>query len=97
MKRFQVIQWSADMKRGYRNAKGLMTREKQDQIFAKNAMLRQKIAGCLIAIAALAIWFCLTAYDVIQIWWGVELFPLMIVGFWLMLTSRNIRKEMKEL
>lgn len=94
---YEVIEWNMDVKRGYWRATGKMNRDKQNEIFRQNAMLRQKIAGCLIAIVALAIWFCLTAYDVIQIWWGVELFPLMIVGFWLMLTSRNIRNEMKRL
>jgi hypothetical protein len=28
-------------------------------------------------------------YDTVQIWWGVELFPLMCIGFYLMLTSKN--------
>ena len=27
--------------------------------------------------------------NTVQIWWGVELFPLMCIGFYLMLTKNN--------
>lgn len=73
-----------------------MTREKQDQIFAKNAMLRQKIIGLLIAVVSMILWMALTLYDTKQIFWGLELFPLMVIGFHILLTDKRVFKELEE-
>ena len=69
--------------------------DKQNEIFAQNAMIRQKIVGCLIAVISMALWIALTLYDTVQIWWGVELVPLMVIGFYVMLTDKEIHMETK--
>lgn len=92
-KRFRVIEWNIDVKRGYWRATGKMNRDKQNEIFIQNAKLRQKIIGCLLAVISMVIWMALTAYDLKQIWWGVELFPLMVIGFYVMLTDKEIHME----
>lgn len=94
-RKFQVIEWNIDVKRGYWRATGKMNRDKQNEIFAQNAIIRQKIVGCLIAVISLVLWIALTLYDTVQIWWGVELVPLMVIGFYVMLTDKEIRMETK--
>ena len=61
----------------------------QDRIFCRNAHTQQKILGALLAVCSMVAWITLTMYDTVQIWWGVELFPLMCIGFYLMLTKNN--------
>ena len=61
----------------------------QDRIFCRNAHIQQKILGALLAVCSMVVWITLTMYDAVQIWWGVELFPLMCIGFYLMLTKNN--------
>ena len=95
-KQFQVIQWNKDFKDGYREALGLMTRRKQDEIFERNKHIRQKIAGCVFSLVSLGLLIWLTSYDLKQIWWGCELVPLMGVGFWLMLTDRVVMDEVED-
>lgn len=70
-----------------------MNREMQDAIFERNAHIRQKIWGLILAVFCLGMWIWLTTYDVKLIWWGTELFPMACIGFWLMLTERNIPWE----
>ena len=70
-----------------------MNREKQDAIFERNAHIRQKIWGLALTLVSLGLWIYLTNYDVVQIWWGVELVPLSLAGVWLMLTDRNLPWE----
>lgn len=77
---------------GYKYAVNPMNKKKQDAIFRRNAMIRQKIFGCLVSLIALALWIWLTTYDTKLIWIGAELFPAMCIGFWLMLTSQNVWK-----
>ena len=60
-----------------------------DRIFCRNAHTQQKILGALLAVCSMVAWITLTMYDTVQIWWGVELFPLMCIGFYLMLTKNN--------
>lgn len=97
MKRqFQVICWNSDFKRGYREALGLMTKRKQDEIFERNKHIRQKIAGCLLSLVSLGILIWFTSYDLKLIWWGCELVPLMMIGFWLMLTDKLVMEEIEE-
>lgn len=97
MKRqFQVICWNSDFKRGYREALGLMTRRKQNEIFKRNAHIRQQIVGTIISIISLVLLIILTSFDVTLIWWAAELIPMMFVGFWLLLTPRTLMEEMKE-
>lgn len=97
MKRqFQVIRWNLDTKRGYWEAKGMMTKRRQNEIFKRNAMLRQKIIGCLIAVISMALWIALTAYDLKQIWWGTELAPLMAIGIYIMLTDKKVFKKLEK-
>lgn len=95
MKR-QIKAWSRDMMNGYRYAVNPMNKKKQDRIFRGNAMIKQKIFGCLVSLIAMALWMWLTLDDVKLIWIGAELFPAVCMGFWLMLTSRNIRREIRE-
>ncbi|MBP5608357.1 MAG: hypothetical protein J6X66_08850 [Lachnospiraceae bacterium] len=104
MEGFRDISWSDNMKRAYRIACHETARKRQDRIFERNAMLRQKIVGCLISLISMVIWISLTAYELRQIFWGIELFPMMLIGFYVMLTDRKvfrdlenaIRKERKE-
>ena len=70
-----------------------MNRDRQDEIFERNAHIRQKIYGLMLTLASLGFWIYLTDYDVVQIWWGVELVPLALIGVWLMLTDRNLPWE----
>lgn len=65
----------------------------QDRIFEHNAHLRQKIWGLALTLVSLGLWIYLTNYNVVQIWWGVELVPLALAGVWLMLTDRNLPWE----
>ena len=48
----------------------------QDRIFCRNAHIQQKILGALLAVCSMVVWITLTMYDTVQIWWGVEFFPL---------------------
>lgn len=95
-KKFRVIEWNIDVKRGYWRATGKMNRDKQNEIFIQNAKLRQKIIGCLLAVISMVIWIALTAYDLKQIWWGMELAPLMAIGMYIMLTEKRVFKELEK-
>lgn len=93
---FKDVSWSDNMKRAYRMACHDRARKRQDRLFEFYAMLRQKIIGCLISVVSMVIWICLTGYELRQIFWGCELFPLMIIGFYIMLTNKRLFKELEE-
>lgn len=95
-RKFQVIEWNIDVKRGYWRATGKMNRDKQNEIFIQNAKLRQKIIGCLLAVISMVIWMALTAYDLKQIWWGTELAPLMAIGIYIMFTDKKVFKKLEK-
>ena len=96
-RQFRVIEWNIDVKRGYWRATGKMNRNKQNEIFERNALLRQKIVGCLVSLISMAIWIWFTEYDTKLIWWGCELFPVMIWGFYLMLTDKRVFNDLEKL
>lgn len=96
MTTFKDVSWSANMKKAYRLACHDVAIRRQNRLFNRNMMIKQKIFGCLVSLVAMALWIWLTTYDTKLIWIGAELFPAMCMGFWLMLTSRNIRKEIAE-
>lgn len=93
--KYQLIEWNIDVKRGYWRATGKMNRDKQNEIFTKNARLRQKIIGCVIAVISMVLWIALTAYDLKQIWWGIELAPFMATGFYIMLTEKRVFEKLE--
>lgn len=74
-----------------------MTRRRQNEIFERNAMLRQKIVGCLVSLITLAIWIWFTAYDVKLIWWGLMMFPVIVWGCYVMLTDKKVFEELEDL
>lgn len=96
MTTFKDVSWSANMKKAYRLACHDAAIRRQDRLFNRNMMIKQKIFGCLVSLVSMAILIWFTAYDLKLIWWGCELVPFMMIGFWLMLTSRNIKKEIDE-
>ena len=96
MENFTDISWSANMKKAYRIAFHNAAINRQNRIFERNAMLRQKIVGCLISLISMAIWIWFTLYDVVLILWGYELFPFMILGFYMMLTNKRLFKKFEE-
>lgn len=96
MKQFQVIQWSRDMKNGYRYALGKMTREKQDEIFYRNAVLRQKIASILFCLFVLAFWAWIMASDCVCIWYAPLAIPAVIFGLSIFLKDNLVLDEVEE-
>lgn len=97
MKRqFQVIQWSKDMKDGYREALGLMTRRKQNEIFYRNAVLRQKIASIIFCLCVIAFWAWLMISDPVCVWYAPLAFTAVITGLWVFSLDRLITEEREE-
>ena len=96
MTTFKDVSWSNNMKKAYRLACHDAAIRRQNRLFNRNMMIKQKIFGCLVSLVSMAILIWFTSYDLKLIWWGCELVPLMMIGFWLMLTSRNIKKEIDE-
>lgn len=70
--------------------------KEQNRIFNRYIMIKQKIAGCLIALVAMGLWVWLTVYDVKLIWIGAELFPAMCLGCWMMLTHKCLKREIEK-
>lgn len=94
MKRqFQVIQWNRDFKEGYREALGLMTRRKQDEIFARNAVIRQKIASVLFCLFVIAFWAWIMASDCVCIWYAPLAIPAVIFGLSIFLKDDLLRED----
>lgn len=96
MERLKDVSWSCNMKRAYRQACHDRAIQRQDRIFEFYGMVRQKIVGCLVSLISMAIWIWFTLYDVKLIWWGCELFPLMMIGFYIMLTDKRLFKDLED-
>lgn len=94
MKRqFQVIEWSNDTKNGYREALGLMTRRKQNEIFYRNAVLRQKIASIIFCLCVIAFWAWLMISDPVCVWYAPLAIPAVITGLWVFTQNKLITER----
>lgn len=90
---FEVIEWNSDFKRGYRRALGKMTREKQDEIFYRNAVLRQKIASIIFCLFVIGFWAFITVSDCVCIWYAPLAIPAVIFGLSIFLKDDLLRED----
>lgn len=80
--------------RTLREIEHALARQKQDRLFYKNEMLRQKLTGALISLLSIFAWWFLSArYG--QFEWGLVLGAGIITGLYMVLTRRNWYREMK--
>lgn len=70
--------------------------KEQNKIFNRYIRIKQKMLGCLIAVVALVVWVAFTMYDSKYIWLGLELFPAMCLGFWVMFTHKCLKREIEK-
>ena len=97
-RKFQVIEWSRDMKQGYRYAKTAQIerdRNRLDRLFERNMMIQQKIIGAVIAVLSIIVaWFLSEKYG--QTEYFLMTFLFVGFGIWLITTKRNTIKEIRE-
>lgn len=82
----------SDMERALRDVERSLARKKQDEAFYRNEMLRQKIAGALICIASIMLWWYLSdRYG--QFEWGLVMSCGIWLGLYLVLTRKNLHRQ----
>lgn len=84
-----------DMELGARYAKRRIARMEQDRLFERNMMLRQKLIGILICLLAIAGWWFLSNFYG-QFEYGIMAAIFIGTGLWVLLTDRNLQREMEE-
>ena len=66
-----------------------MSRKEQTRMFKRNAHIRQKIYAAVFCLAVIGFYAWCMSYDPIQIWHGVILVPLVLVGLYYLITPVN--------
>lgn len=67
-----------------------LARMEQDRIFIRNAHIRQKIWGLILAVLCLAVWAVIMSGGCEYVQYGFLAVPIVLVGCWLILTKKNI-------
>lgn len=70
-----------------------MSRLEQNEIFERNAHIRQKIYGVLFSLFTIAFWAWCMAYDSVNVWHIFLVLPLVLIGLYFTTTKRNYAWE----
>ncbi len=86
------ITLSDEMKEAYRLIRLEEMRKRQDALFERNMILRQKLAGIIICLSTIAgWWFFSQVYEQFEL--GLLVPPILFLGIYLIVTDTIIEKE----